>query len=652
MTTSLFPWATIPELPPHASCLLWNRELIRLFAVSDSVIALSYYSIPFALAYFAFRRPDLAYRWMILLFAAFIFACGTNHVLDVWTLWHPSYSVQGVVKAVTAVVSLATAVLLWRLMPGALAVPSAAQLAAVNSELAREAEQRRVAFGRLEREASRREQAQHQLRANEARLRAILDTAVEGIIVFDGNGTIETVNPAVAAMFGYSDTELPGRQLRRLMPDTAFESSAVGNIRETTGMRRDGGSFPLEMAVGRFAIEERTGFVGIVRDITRRKASEAALRESEKRLELALLGSDLGTWDWNIATGRVIFSDRWATMLGYAPREIEPTFTQWEKLVHPDDLPRVAALLDRHLQGRSPLYEAEHRLATRGGGWLWVLARGRVLERDAAGVPLRASGTHMDISARKQLELRLAEQNEELAQARQLTTAGEIAGMMAHELNQPLAALSNYLGGAKLRFGPLLREHPQLDQAIDAALRLSERAAEVVSGIRNLVRRHEFRPTWVSIDQLIEETLQIVSADLHQRRVRFVNAVSSQLPPVWGQLVLLKQLFLNLVLNAVEAMRDTPRSRRVLTLAAHQVDAAALQIAVSDTGSGIAPGLADRMFKPFVSTKPDGMGLGLAICRSIVEVHGGRIEAESCAAGGTIFRVTLPLDSEEAGGAV
>jgi PAS domain S-box-containing protein len=131
---------------------------------------------------------------------------------------------------------------------------------------------------------------------------------------------------------------------------------------------------------------------------------EAALRESEERLRFALEGSNDGFWDWNIATGEVRFSRRWAEMLGYSPSELEPTVHTWERLMHPEDRPQVMAALTKHLEGLSPLYSTEHRLRTKQGDWRWVLDRGKVVARDENGRPLRAAGTHTDITDRKRAE--------------------------------------------------------------------------------------------------------------------------------------------------------------------------------------------------------------------------------------------------------
>ena len=152
--------------------------------------------------------------------------------------------------------------------------------------------------------------------------------------------------------------------------------------------------------------------VGSLTDITERKQAEEALSESKQRMDLALQGADLGTWDWNVQTGHATFNERWAQMLGYTLDEIQPHVSVWERLIHPDDLVPVMEILNAHLEGRTDSYAAEHRLKHKSGDWVWVLDKGRVIDRDADGKPLRACGTHLDITERKQAEeaLRVSEE--------------------------------------------------------------------------------------------------------------------------------------------------------------------------------------------------------------------------------------------------
>lgn len=521
------------DLMPHGMCFLWDEGLLSLHLVSDSLIAASYYSIPFALAYFVLRRRDFLYRWVLILFAAFILACGTTHVFDVWTLWHPHYGVQGLLKAATAALSMATAVSLWLVMPRALKIPTPSELAVVNGKLSDEISRHRGAVERLESEASE------------------------------------------------------------------------------------------------------------------RRTAETALRASEERLDLALTGADLGLWDWNVKTGIAVFNERWATMLGYSLDEIRPQFDQWLGLIHPDDLPTVMDRLNAHLDGTAETYEVEHRLLMKGGRWRWVLTRGKVFDREPDGTPVRAAGTHMDITARKELEERLQQQQDELCYAQRLTTAGELVATMAHELNQPLGAIANYAGGATLRFRDLLEANPALGEVMANMLKLSTRAGEVVAGIRDLVRKHELQREWVDLEAIIREVLPLVHGELQRKRIRLRLNIQPGLPPVWGQSIYLQQLVLNLVLNAIDAMASHEARRRELRIWASSAAAQQVEVGISDSGPGFAQEIAQHLFEPFLTTKPDGIGLGLSICRTIVEAHGGRMTLQSSGEHGVTWNISLPIHRAE-----
>lgn len=389
------------------------------------------------------------------------------------------------------------------------------------------------------------------------------------------------------------------------------------------------------------------GFRGTSSNITERKQADQLLRLSEQRLELAMMGADLGLWDWNMETGVVFFDDRWASMLGYNQEEIFPRYDGWARLVHPEDLPRVREILDAHLRGNTPFYEVEHRLRTKSGEWKWVLSRGKVIERDMNGTPRRAAGTHMDISTRKDLEDLLRQQQDALSMAQRVTTAGELSATMAHELNQPLAAIENYVGAALLGYSGVLSAHPELKQILDETLRLTRRAAEVVMGIRNLFRKRELNKEWLDLNAFMEGTLLLVSAELIRRRIKLVKKIRLPLPSIWGDRVLLQQLFLNLMRNAMEAMDQVEPGRRILTLRAMASGNRGIVISIGDTGPGITPEAQARIFEPFVTTKQNGIGLGLSICRTIVQAHNGQLSAQSNAGQGASFDLVLPIDQGE-----
>ncbi|MGH8064896.1 MAG: PAS domain S-box protein [Candidatus Entotheonellia bacterium] len=304
---------------PHGHCYLWMPALVWLHAVADALIALAYYTLPVILVYFVRKRQDLPFTWMFLMFGTFIVAGGTTHAMGVWNLWFPTSWLSGGIKAATAMISLATAVLLIPLVPHALALPSPAELDAVNRELQAQIVERRRAEEELRRvhdalerrvtertvalaklnaalqaEIAERRRIEEALRESEARLRAVVNNAVDGIITINELGIIESYNPAAERLFGYTTDEIIGQNVSRLMPapyrqehDGYIENylrtgqaQIIGIGREVVGQRKEGMTFPLDLAVSEVRLGDRRIFTGIVRDLSDRKAAAEALQKA------------------------------------------------------------------------------------------------------------------------------------------------------------------------------------------------------------------------------------------------------------------------------------------------------------------------------------------------------------------------------------
>ncbi|MFZ5450813.1 MAG: PAS domain S-box protein [Thermodesulfobacteriota bacterium] len=294
-----------------------------------------------------------------------------------------------------------------------------------------------VALQRLKQEIDERTRVEEALGESEERYRTILKTAMDGFWRVDLEGRLLEVNEAYCRMSGYCEEELLAMRLADL---EAVESPGAiashfqkvisqGEDRfETRHRCQDGSIIDLEVSI-QYKPVEAGEVVAFLRDITARKRAEQELHDTRERLELALRSAELGTWDWKVQSGEVIFNDRWAEMLGYTLEEVEPHVRSWEKLVHPDDLPMVREVLGAHLDDQTPLYETEHRLRHKSGQWVWVLDKGKVIERDAQGKPVRACGTHLDISARKGVE-------EELNQnLREMTLLNQISHLISSSIS-------------------------------------------------------------------------------------------------------------------------------------------------------------------------------------------------------------------------
>lgn len=263
---------------PHGHCYEWQPAVLWLHVGSDALIALAYYSIPASLALFARRRPDLGLPWVIGLFVAFIFACGTTHALAIWTVWTPSYFVEGAVKALTATLSVATAILLVRILPEALALPSPAALERANAAFAVE--------------VARRTQA-------EKRYRTLLESAPDGLVICDASGTITFANTQIQPLFGMSPADLVGQPIETLLPGRLRElhvDHRTTYLREPRvrpmgagvslrARRRDGTEFPVEISLSPLETDDGTLVIAAIRDTTDRHRAEQTVRDYAGRLE-------------------------------------------------------------------------------------------------------------------------------------------------------------------------------------------------------------------------------------------------------------------------------------------------------------------------------------------------------------------------------
>ncbi|MCW8927463.1 MAG: ATP-binding protein, partial [Gammaproteobacteria bacterium] len=254
-----------------------------------------------------------------------------------------------------------------------------------------------------------------------------------------------------------------------------------------------------------------------------------------------------------------------------------------------------------------------------------------------------------DITARKMAAEEARQHQIELAHIARLSTMGEMASGIAHELNQPLSAISNYTHGS-IRMLKSGREgiREELIEVMERVASQAERAGEIIRQLRRFIRKEEPERSWVDINQLIRELVGFLQPELRKAGISLKLELDEGLPPLWAHDIQLEQVLLNLTRNAIEAMQDVPASHRHLLIRSSQFDGQLLLL-VEDSGHGIDEALRESIFEPFVTTKAQGMGLGLSISRGIIEAHGGRLVLEKPAAKGTRIRISLPFGKEEQG---
>jgi signal transduction histidine kinase len=390
----------------------------------------------------------------------------------------------------------------------------------------------------------------------------------------------------------------------------------------------------LELLASQAAIslENARLYAELIAENRERMKVEASLAEAQRITRT-------GSWRWNVRTGAIQWSAEHFRIFGMDPAVDTPSRAKYFSRVHPVDLFLIEQDLSRAAREAHP-FSHEYRLLMPDGSIKHVQSIGRPdVEQD--GEPVFV-GTIMDITERRHGEEALRRSQAELARVSRLSTMGELAGSIIHEINQPLGAV---IGNAEVCLRWLNRDPPDIAEARDSITRLARdgrRAADVIKGLRALARKSGLELTNVDINDAIREVLVLLRGEMERGTIVLHVDLFDVEMPVSGDRVQLQQVLLNLIRNAMEAMSGVMDRPRILRISSAITDAGEVLVAVEDAGTGLSPDAADRIFEPLFTTKPSGMGMGLSVCRSIVEAHGGRLSALSNSPYGTIFRFTVP----------
>lgn len=374
----------------------------------------------------------------------------------------------------------------------------------------------------------------------------------------------------------------------------------------------------------------------------RRRLAETRLMESEDRMRLAASSANLGLWRWDSDSNKVWMTDHCRRMLGlstYAELTMESLLAAF----HRDDRYLLQRQIEQSARWEKP-FDTECRIVLSDGSTRWLSVKGQSTRKPSTPAD-QVTGVVIDISERKAEQIEAEQQRSQLTHLTRVAILGELSGAMAHELNQPLAAiLSNAQAAQRL----LERDPPNLEEsrAIMADIVADDlRAGEVIQRLRNLLKRGKIKPERLDVSELTGEALELARSELVTHQVSLATELETDLPAVLGDRIQLQQVLLNLIVNACEAMRETPPAQRVLSVRSCEGKDREIEIIVTDRGKGIAPEMVDQLFEPFATTKKEGLGLGLSVSRAIVLAHNGHLRACNGNSGGATFSVVLPSES-------
>jgi two-component system, LuxR family, sensor kinase FixL len=486
---------------------------------------------------------------------------------------------------------------------------------------------------------------------------SLFTSSAEALILADSNGIIVLSNPAAQQLFGYSEEELLGLQVETLVPDRFREQHrSYRELYSISPKKRSGGrgralvalchdGRELQVDIGLSPVQEngRSYILMSFFDATQSRQAEQALHDSEERLRLAENAAGLGVFDRDLINNALHWDSRSLEILGLEP-DTQITYEKFLSITYPEDragrLEALARALDPASNGD---YQAEFRIIRPIDGFVrWITSTGKVIFDD--GKPVRIVGVMQDITEQRENERKLREQRAGMETLLKQQIAAQTASAIAHELNQPLAALSAYSEVALHELAKI--EAPEiLSRALKNCVEQAHRAGKTLHELLEFLHRGDLVPAPLNINETLIEAVIITQNDGYGGfEPRF--ELEPGMPPVLANRLQVQKVVANLIRNGVEAMRVAGEPTNEVTLKVRALrDQGMALITVQDRGPGLDAATAKRIFQPFFTTKTHGIGMGLAISRSLVEANGGELWAEPSDGAGGIFHFTLPFAS-------
>jgi two-component system sensor kinase FixL len=487
---------------------------------------------------------------------------------------------------------------------------------------------------------------------------SLFEASAEALVLADSDGIMQVSNPVAQQLFGYADRELRGQSVEMLMPTrlreyhsqymrqylSRSEKRPMGRGRDLLALSRDGRELQVNIGLSPLLHQGRTYVLISFFDATHTREAQRLLLESEERLRLAEDAAGLGVFDRDLGSNTLHWDDRALAILGVTDKD-GITYQRFLELIHPDDRSLRQAVLERAFDpAGNGEYRSDFRILRPGEHEArWIASSGRVIFE--GGQPARIVGVIQDITEQKQSELKLREQRGAMETLLKRQVAAQTASAIAHELNQPLAAISAYSEVA-LHELDRIEAPDKLARAISCCFEQAQRAGSKLHELMEFLHQGDLVPEPMDLAEVVSEAAAVVQNDVLGLYRELLEFPPERMALVQANRLQIQKVLINLMRNACEAMHDHGLDDgEVLVRIQPMADRHLALVTVQDTGPGLTVDQARRIFDPFFTTKSRGVGMGLAISRALVEANGGELWADANPGAGGIFHFTLPFSS-------